>query len=85
MTRDAVERDLERVLRGVATSPSKQHRHRSVPWPAVAGLGNVLHQTIGRWKGPRASGGASATTSLRYEAAVEAMLQEPEQGASDQT
>ncbi|MGH6902993.1 MAG: HepT-like ribonuclease domain-containing protein [Geminicoccaceae bacterium] len=54
VTRDAVERNLERVSEASRHIPSdlKAH-HRSIPWRAIAGLGNVLRHDCPRIKDPR--------------------------------
>jgi uncharacterized protein with HEPN domain len=52
--RDAIERNLERVSEASRHVPSDlKSRHKSVPWRAVAGLGNVLRHDYPRVKDPR--------------------------------
>jgi uncharacterized protein with HEPN domain len=74
--RDAVERNLERV------SEASRHvrsglkaKHRSVPWRALAGLGNVLRHDYARVKDARVWRIVSHDLAP-LKAAVEAMLRE---------
>ena len=54
VTRDAVERNLERVSEASRHVPSDlKSQHKNVPWRAVAGLGNVLRHDYPRVKDPR--------------------------------
>jgi uncharacterized protein with HEPN domain len=54
VTRDAVERNLERVSEASRHVPADlKARHKSIPWRAVAGLGNVLRHDYPRVKDPR--------------------------------
>jgi uncharacterized protein with HEPN domain len=51
ITRDAVERNLERVSEASRHIPSElKGEHKSIPWRAVAGLGNVLRHDYPRVK-----------------------------------
>ena len=51
--RDAVERNLERVSEASRHIPSDlKTQHKSVPWRAVAGLGNVLRHDYPRLGAP---------------------------------
>jgi uncharacterized protein with HEPN domain len=54
VTRDAVERNLERVSEASRhVSAELKAQHPSIPWRAVAGLGNVLRHDYPRIKDPR--------------------------------
>jgi uncharacterized protein with HEPN domain len=76
VTRDAVERNLERVSEASRHIPSEiKARHKDIAWRAVAGLGNVLRHDYPRVKDPRVW--RIVTHDLfPVKAAVEAMLQE---------
>jgi uncharacterized protein with HEPN domain len=51
---DAVERNLERVSEASRHIPAElKAQHKSIPWRAVAGLGNVLRHDYPRVKDPR--------------------------------
>jgi uncharacterized protein with HEPN domain len=53
VTRDAIERNLERVSEASRHVPSHlKAQHGSIPWRAIAGLGNVLRHDYPRGKGP---------------------------------
>jgi uncharacterized protein with HEPN domain len=76
VTRDAVERNLERV------SEASRHllsdlkaQYTSIPWRAGAGLGNVLRHDYPRVKDPRVCR-ILGTDLAPLKAAVEAMLRE---------
>jgi uncharacterized protein with HEPN domain len=85
VTRDAVERNLERVSEASRHVPAElKAQHRSIPWRAVAGLGNVLRPDYPRVKDPRVWRIVSHDLAP-LKAAVEAILRELEKGASDQT
>ncbi|MGH6897621.1 MAG: HepT-like ribonuclease domain-containing protein [Geminicoccaceae bacterium] len=54
ITRDAVERNLERVSEASRHIPSElKAQHKSIRWRAVAGLGNVLRHDYPRVQDPR--------------------------------
>ena len=54
VTRDAIERNLERVSEASRHVPSHlKAQHGSIPWRAIAGLGNVLRHDYPRVKDPR--------------------------------
>jgi uncharacterized protein with HEPN domain len=74
VTRDAVERNLERVSEASGHTPSEiKAQHQEVAWRSVAGLGNVLRHDYPRVKDPRVWDILSNDLpSLK--AAVEAML-----------
>jgi uncharacterized protein with HEPN domain len=54
VTRDAVERNLERISEASRHIPSElKAQHKSIPWRAVASLGNVLRHDYPQVKDPR--------------------------------
>ena len=54
VTRDAVERNLERVSEASRHIPSEiKARYKNIAWRAIAGLGNVLRHDYPRVKDPR--------------------------------
>ncbi len=81
VTRDAVERNLERVSEASRHIPSGlKAEHKGIPWRAVAGLGNVLRHDYPRVKDPRVW--QIVTRDLApLRAAVEAMVRDLEAGS----
>jgi uncharacterized protein with HEPN domain len=83
VTRDAVERNLERVSEASRHIPSEiKARHKDIAWRAVAGLGNVLRHDYPRVKDPRVWQIVSNDLSP-LKAAVAAMLRETEKPGRD--
>jgi uncharacterized protein with HEPN domain len=83
VARDAIERNLERVSEASRHVPSDlKAQHRSIPWRAVAGLGNILRHDYPRVKDPRVWQIVSQDLAP-LKAAARAMLREVE--ARDQT
>lgn len=85
VTRDAVERNLERVSEASRHVPSElKAQHQSIPWRSVAGLGNVLRHDYPRVKDPRVWRIVSRDLApLR--AAVEALLRAAEEDSPHRT
>jgi uncharacterized protein with HEPN domain len=83
VTRDAVERNLERVSEASRHIPSElKARHRAIAWRAVAALGNVLRHDYPRVKDPRVW--RIVTHDLPpLKAAIEAMLRDAEKAGTD--
>jgi uncharacterized protein with HEPN domain len=78
VTRDAVERNLERVSEASRHIPSDlKARHENIRWRAIAGLGNVLRHDYPSVKDPRVW--AIVTNDLSpLKAAVESILHDLE-------
>jgi uncharacterized protein with HEPN domain len=85
VTRDVVERNLERISEASRHIPADlKARHPKVGWRLVADLGNVLRHAYDQVIDERIW--QIVTSDLAsLKAAVEAMLHERENGASDQT
>jgi uncharacterized protein with HEPN domain len=85
VTRDVVERNLERISEASRhIPPDLKARQPNVGWRLVADLGNVLRHAYDQVIDERIW--QIVTSDLAsLKAAAEAMLRDPEQGASDQT
>ena len=84
-TRDAVERNLERVSEASRHIPSDlKAQHQGIPWRAVAGPGNILRHDDPRVTDPRVRQIVSRDLPP-LKSAVEAMLRAAETNAPDQT
>jgi uncharacterized protein with HEPN domain len=83
VTRDAVERNLERASEASRHIPPElKARHKDIAWRAVAGLGNVLRHDYPRVTDPRVW--QIVTDNLPpLKVAVEAMLREAEKSGRD--
>ena len=83
VVRDAVERNLERVSEASRHIPSElKDQHKSIPWRAVAGLGNVLRHDYPRVKDRRVW--EIVTDDLApLKAAVETILHDRERKVSE--
>jgi uncharacterized protein with HEPN domain len=83
VTRDAIERNLERVSEASRHIPSAMKaRYKNIAWRAVAGLGNVLRHDYPRVKDPRVWQIVSSDLPP-LKAAIEAMLREAEEAGRD--
>jgi uncharacterized protein with HEPN domain len=81
VTRDAVERNLERVSEASRHIPGEiKTRYEHIAWRSVAGLGNILRHDYPRVKDPRVWGIVSRELAP-LKAAVEAMLREADPNA----
>jgi uncharacterized protein with HEPN domain len=83
VTRDAIERNLERISEASRHIPSVlKARHKSISWRAVAGLGNVLRHDYPKVKDRRAW--EIVTIDLApVKAAVETMLADLQRKGSE--
>jgi uncharacterized protein with HEPN domain len=83
VTRDAVERNLERASEASRHIPAEiKARHKHIAWRSVAGLGNILRHDYPRIKDPRVW--RIVTSDLPpLKAAVEAMLREADPNRPD--
>jgi uncharacterized protein with HEPN domain len=84
VTRDAVERNLERASEASRHIPSEiKAQHKHIAWRSIAGLGNVLRHDYPRVKDPRVWRIVAGDLSP-LKAVVEELLRAADEAGSDQ-